>query len=315
MPNPASTSLQPRSTSRTVAVLASLTLLLQLTACSRRSIASDHPPFDANRAFQLLVQQCDFGPRPVGTPAHLKTRDFLLAEMQKYADKTVAQNFTYKGMPLTNIIGVFNPKAKRAILLCGHWDTRPTADQEIDPAKRKLPIPGADDGASETAVLLELAKMFHQKEPPVQVIIVLLDGEDYGNFETNQGVFLGSEYFAQHHQGYNPEFGILLDMIGQKHLRITREVESQLYAPGVNEQLFQLADRMGYSKYFINRLGTEVIDDHVIISKAGIPCIDVIDFNYGPWHTLEDTPDKCSAKSLGIVGNVIAEFVYTLSPH
>src|SRR5207249_1739898 len=122
--------------------------------------------------------------------AHQKTAAFLLAEMTKYADKVITQNFTYKDMPLTNVIGVFNPQASRQVLLCGHWDTRPTADQEIDPAKKKKPILGASDGASEIAVLLELARLFKEQKPGVGVVIVLLDGEDYGNFETDEGVFL-----------------------------------------------------------------------------------------------------------------------------
>lgn len=268
------------------------------------------PVFDGARAFKLLVQQCDFGPRPVGSAAHRKTRNFLLAEMKKYADETVAQDFTYKGMPLTNIIGVFNPGAKRQILLCAHWDTRPIADMEIDEAKRRQPILGANDGASGVAVLLELARLFKAHKPPVSVLIVLLDGEDYGDFKRDEGVFLGSRHFARNHKGYRPEFGILIDMIGDKNLDIYREVHSQRYAPGVNEKVFRIARELGYEKYFIDDLQTEVLDDHIPLNQAGIPTIDLIDFNYGPWHTLDDTPDKCSAESLAIVGHVLLEVVY-----
>jgi glutaminyl-peptide cyclotransferase len=268
------------------------------------------PKFDSKIAFDLLVKQCDFGPRPVGSEAHAKLRDYLIAEMKKYADKTVAQDFTYKGMPLTNVIGVFNPEAKRQVLLCGHWDTRPTADMELDPAKKKKPILGASDGASEIAVLLELARNFKEQKPDVGVIIVLLDGEDYGDFEKNQGVFLGAQYFAKNHEGYHPEYGILIDMVGDKNLDIYREVNSQNYAPGTNNKVFRIARELGFGKNIIDDLKTNVSDDHFALNQAHIPTIDLIDFNYEFWHTLEDTPDKCSAESLGIVGNLLAEVIY-----
>jgi hypothetical protein len=269
------------------------------------------PAFDSEKAYRLLVKQCDFGPRPVGSAAHDKTRAFLLEEMRKYADKTVAQDFTYQGHPLTNIIGVFNPDAKPQILVCAHWDTRPTADQELDEAKRKQPIPGADDGASGVAVLLEMARNFKEQKPQVGVVMILLDGEDYGSFEKDEGVLLGARYFAKHHEGYDPKFGILLDMVGNKNLSIYREPNSEKYAPDTNEKFFRVARELGYGKYIIDQQGAGgITDDHIPLIKAQIPTIDIIDFNYGPWHTLEDTPDKCSAEALGIVGNTLAELVY-----
>ena len=233
-----------------------------------------------------------------------------MEEMKKYADKVTTQEFTYNGMPLTNVIGVFNPSAKRQILLCTHWDTRPRADQEINPAKKRQPILGANDGASGTAVLLEMARLFKERRPTVGVLLVLLDGEDYGDFEADKGVFLGSRYFAKNHTGYDPAFGILLDMVGDKHLDIYCEENSQRYAPGVNEKVFSLARELGFGKYLIDTLQTNIIDDHIPLNKAGIRTIDLIDFNYGPWHTLDDTPDKCSAESLEIVGRVVSELIY-----
>lgn len=272
---------------------------------------AQRPAFEEKKAWAHLVKQCDFGPRPVGSAAHQKTRDYLVAEMKKVAGKVVEQNFTYRGMPLTNVIGVFNPEAKRQILLCGHWDTRPTADQELDPVNQRKPIIGASDGASEIAVLLELGRLFKEQKPNVGVVIVLLDGEDYGNFERDEGVFLGAKYFAKNHQGYNPEFGILLDMVGDKDLDIHRERNSEGFAPAVNNKVFRIARELGYTKNFIDdREYTNVSDDHFALNQAGIPTIDLIDFNYGPWHRLSDTPENCSATSLKVVGEIIAEVVY-----
>lgn len=291
-------------------VLATINAHSEAVTLNPDSATVERPQFDEKKAWAQLIKQCDFGPRPVGSAAHQKTRDYLLAEMKKYADTTVAQDFTYRGMPLTNIIGVFNASSKRQILLCGHWDTRPTADEEIDAANRKKPIIGASDGASEIAILLELARLFKEKAPSVGVVMVFLDGEDYGNFHTDEGVFLGARYFAKNHKGYSPEFGILLDLVGDKDLNIFREANSEQYAPAINNKVFRIANELGYSKYFIDRVETNVSDDHISLNQAGIPTIDLIDFDYGSWHRLSDTPESCSSRSLKIVGDVVAETVY-----
>jgi Zn-dependent M28 family amino/carboxypeptidase len=175
---------------------------------------------------------------------------------------------------------------------------------------QKRPIPGANDGASGTADLIELARVFHQQKPKVGVIFVLLDGEDYGNFEKNEGVFLGSLYFAKHHDGYNPRYGILIDMIGDKDLDINKEANSEKIDPEVNDRVFEIAQELGYQKYFLNSIKFSIGDDHIPLTQGGIPTIDLIDFTYGPWHTLDDTPDKCSPESLAIVGNVLEETIY-----
>ena len=266
--------------------------------------------FDSKRAWNHLLRQCAFGPRPVGTDAHKKTRDYLYTEMKLAADVATIQDFTYRKMQLSNIIGVINPDAKRKVLLCAHWDTRPTADEEVDPVKQRQPIMGANDGASGVAVLLELARVFHAKRPRVGVILVLFDGEDYGDFRKDEGVFLGSKYFAAHHAGYTPEYGILIDMIGDKNLDIYREVNSQNFAPGTNEKVFRIAGEMGYRAKFIDDVKYDLSDDHIPLNRARIPTIDLIDFSYGPWHTLDDTPDKCSKDSLNIIGRTLAEVIY-----
>ncbi len=268
------------------------------------------PAFDGEKAYAILKKQCEFGPRPVGSEAHRKTRDFLMDEMRKYADKTVAQDFLYRGLPLTNIIGVFNPEQKKQVLLCAHWDTRPRADQEIDEAKQNQPILGANDGASGVAILIEIARMFKEQKPNVGVVIVLLDGEDYGSFEKDEGVLLGAKHFAKNHRDYNIEYGILLDMVGDKNLDIYREQNSQRYAPGTNEKFFRAARELGHGKFIIDDVKTNVTDDHIPLNVSGIRTIDIIDFNYAPWHTLDDTPDKCSAESLMRVGDTTAEVVY-----
>ncbi|HSV73626.1 MAG TPA: M28 family peptidase [Chthonomonadales bacterium] len=270
------------------------------------------PAFDGDRAFALLTRQTDFGPRPPGTAAHRRTRDFLVAELSKYADRVFRQDFTYRGIPMFNVVGVFRPEAERRILLCAHWDTRPIADMEVDEAKRRLPILGANDGASGVAVLLELARMFKQQPPDVGVVIALFDGEDFGDFTRMEGVLLGSTHFARNLSeiGRRPAYGILLCMIGDRDLVIQRETHSERHAKRVNDLVFGIARELGYGNVFRDRPMVEIINDHWPLNAAGLPTINLIDFDYAPWHTLDDTPDKCSPRSLRIVGEVVAETVY-----
>ncbi len=269
------------------------------------------PAFDGERAYEYLKAQCAFGPRVPGTDAHRKCRDYLIAELKKSADRVVTQDFAFRQLPMTNVIGLFNEKAKRQVLLCAHWDCRPYADEEIDPVKRRRPVMGANDGASGVAVLLELASMFKAQQPAVGIVIVLFDGEDYGDFRRDWGVFLGSRHFAKRMKSLcSPAYGILLDMIGDRDLRIYREGVSQQRAPRINDLVFGIARELGHSRQFVDRVEYTVSDDHVAINDAGVPCIDLIDFDYASWHTVDDTPDKCSAASLKVVGETVAEVVY-----
>ena len=273
--------------------------------------ATRRPKFDEKKAFDLLVKQCDFGPRPVGSPAHEKTAEFLLEELKKYADKTAAQKFTYRGMPLTNVIGIFNPDAKRKALLCAHWDTRPRADQEVSINRRARPILGANDGASGVAVLLELARLFKEQKPDIGIVMVFFDGEDYGDFDRDEGVFLGSRHFARNVGEYKTDFGILLDMVGEKELNIHREQNSEEFAKPVNDKVFQIAKELGYGKQIVDNIRHNISDDHIPINEiARIPTIDLIDFDYAHWHTLDDTVDKCSPASLKAIGETVAEVIY-----
>ncbi|MDI6827740.1 MAG: M28 family peptidase [Armatimonadota bacterium] len=285
-------------------------IIIAVTGCS----AQNTPPrFDADRAFFYLQKQCDFGPRPVGSPAHEKLKAYLIAELKKCADSVQCQDFVHnrfgKTYKLSNIIANFGKLDSSAILLCAHWDTRPTADQEIELNKRSEPILGANDGASGVAVLLELARLFNERPPPVPIVIVLFDGEDFG--PTSEHMFLGSQYFAKNVKKETFRYGILLDMVGDKELTIYREKSSNKYAKRVVDRVWTAAAKLGYSKVFIDQEKYNIIDDHIPLNKKGIPCIDVIDFDYAYWHTLQDTVDKCSSISLRIVGETIASVVYS----
>jgi len=278
------------------------------------------PSFDGKRAFQYLVAQTDFGPRTPGSAAHTNCLAYLKSEMEKHAYAVNIQNFThpaYKGgtLQLSNIIASFNPEAKTRILLLAHWDSRPRADQDPDPKKRSEPVPGANDGASGVAVLLEIARNLKAQPPACGVDILLDDGEDYGMEGENSNYLLGTKYFAKNlPPGFRPAYGILLDMIGDRQLEIPKERYSLRYAPDIVELVWSTARELG-TFAFSNEIQGEVIDDHLPLNEAGIKTIDLIDFNYPDatnryWHTTQDTPDKCSPESLESVGSVLLHVIY-----
>lgn len=273
---------------------------------------SGTPGFDPKKAFEFLKTQCEYGPRPVGSKAHDDAKAYLIKQLKLYADSVETQDFNHKGFKLSNIIARFGSSAQPSVLLCAHWDTRPTADQELDPSKRTKPIIGANDGASGVAVLLELSRLFKEQRPPVPVTIVLFDGEDFG--PTSADMFLGSRHFAETADKHRLRYGILVDMVGDKELKIPREQYSNERAKWVVDKVWATAKRLGHSKVFENDVGFAVIDDHLPLLAKGIPCIAVIDFDYAYWHTLADATDKCSPESLRVVGETIASVVYSESP-
>ncbi len=309
------------------------------------------PAFDADAAFALLTRQCEFGPRALGSKAHEQTKDYLLAEMKQYADVTIAQTFDYRGMPVTNVIGVFygtgaTSPSKNPVLLLTHWDSRPISDgpysseasktpffhYDASGWNRTTPIMAANDGASGTAVLLQMARMFKKNPPPVGVVILLDDGEDYGDFHANndkgEGIELGSRYFATHFKTDRrlgrPNYGILLDMVGGKDLVLPMEANSMRYAPGTLTKVYQAGQALGYKSTFRGDLTFNVNDDHIALNEAGLRVIDLVPYfgdtapagvtGYIYWHTLQDTVDKCSADSLKIVGETLSEVIYNEIP-
>lgn len=272
--------------------------------------------FDSDHAWKDLTTQVADGYRIPGTASHRKVRDWLVKELSTSAEVVTTQPFSHQfngnATPMWNIIATFSGTGKaprERVLLAAHWDSRPTADKDPDPANRKLPIAGANDGASGVAVLLEIARQL--KLHPIQrdVVIVLFDGEDYG--PGIEEMLLGSQYYAAHLPTEKPTWGILLDMIGDKDLSIYREQYSDQYASTVNDRIFRASRELGYqgsatTSGFIDKPYKYAIeDDHMALNKAGVPMVDLIDFDYADWHTRGDTVDKCSPDSLNIVGRTV----------
>ncbi len=273
--------------------------------------------FDGNAAYNYAKAQFDFGPRVPGSPAAKAAGDWIIRQMRARADTVIVQSFTHttadgKKLPLRNILARFRPELSERVLYVTHWDSRPIAESAATEAERKMPTPGANDGASGVGMLVALADLLKKTKPTVGVDLLFTDGEDYGQFGPPEvDVLIGSKYFAAHppSPGYKPLYGVLWDMIGDKDLRIPYEMFSFQRAPEVVSRVWQAAADMGYGDIFVQESGGEINDDHIPLLNAGMRVIDVIDLSYPPHHTQEDTMDKISARSLSIVGDVAAALV------
>jgi Zn-dependent M28 family amino/carboxypeptidase len=298
-----------------------------VTACGATGdkpafMAKTSNEFNADSAMSYIRQQVAFGPRIPGTPAATKAGDWIVAHLRQTADTVLEQRWTHtlangKTLPMRNIFARFKPAAKDRVLYVTHWDTRPMADSDPIPANRTKPFDGANDGASGVALQLAVADALKKLPSTYGVDLLFVDGEDWGTFTPDVDVLIGSTYFAEHlpSPDYHPLFGVLWDMVGDADLNIYQEVNSAQSAPEVVQKVWGLAKEMGYEKYFIPEAKEPITDDHIPLIKAGLRVIDVIDIDYGPrdangvvttsyHHTLGDTIDHVSAKSMKIVGDV-----------
>ena len=280
-----------------------------------------HPEFNSERAFSFLEQQCAFGPRNPGSPGYYQCQTFLIEQLKATADTVLLQTFRFTN-PLsgeehimTNLIGRYNPQAEKHVLLGAHWDTRPWADRDPDPARRMEPILGANDGASGVAVLLELAQLMQERKPTLGVDLVFFDGEDMGLSGDPRSFARGSLAFARDLPIPRPDEAIIVDMIGDADLSIPVERNSLEQNPGLVRELWGLARELGLTA-FENRAGVAIFDDHIPLwEEAGIPAVDLIDFFYPNrymnfWHTHQDLPRNCSPASLGQVGTLLTYYIY-----
>ncbi len=301
-------------------MLKKITTLL-FVAFSAVGCQSAAPAFNGEAAYDLLLKQCEFGPRNPGSEGYRQCKTWLISQLQRYADTVFTQPFTYRDLKegkehnLENIIARFHPEQRSALLLGAHWDTRPWADWDPYPERRDEPIIGANDGASGVAVLLEIARLLHDNPQNLGITIVLFDGEDLGVSGVNESYANGAQYFAKNLPIRKPHAAIVLDMIGDTELTIPIERNSYRFAPGLVKELWQLADRLNLTA-FESRLGDSIYDDHVPLWEyAGIPAVDLIDFHYPRpgenfWHTHDDVPENCSPASLGQVGTLLVEFIW-----
>lgn len=286
------------------------------------SLAALRTP-DADSLLAFVATQVAFGPRTPGSRGHADTRQWLQERLSAYGvDKVTVQEapvtlFDGSRHTAYNILARTNPEANRRILLVAHYDTRPWADQDT-PEHHDTPIDGANDGASGVAVLLEVARQL-QEHPldSLGVDLLMVDLEDSGDPAggNDESWCLGTQAWVDNLPYDNrnrPLYGILLDMVGGRGATFPREYISQQYARTVNDKVWALANSAGLASRFPNSTGGSVIDDHLFINRAGIPCIDIIESanpitgSFNPtWHTLGDTLDAIDPATLRDVATLV----------
>ncbi len=288
-----------------------MTLSLALLGC-QDEVPLPPKEFDGQAAFGYLKAQVELGPRVPGTEGHRRQAEWLERMLRERGDTVIVQawdHVTSRGdtLPMRNFIARFNPSAPNRILYLAHWDTRPISDGP-NSATTKVPVPGANDGASGVAVLLGVADALKLTPPAVGVDLLFVDGEDYGDFSKQPNdVLIGSRWYTKHQPpGALPKFAVLYDLVADADLQFYQEGNSLTGAPQVVEKVWDVAHRLGYQQHFrSDSAGRHTLtDDHVELQRAGIRAIDVVDFDYPSWHTPEDDLTKVSAASLKIVGDV-----------
>jgi len=254
--------------------------------------------FSGDRAYQHVTAQMAFGPRPPGSDALVRTAAYIRETLQANGWAVSEQAFEHRGVTLRNLLAQRGQGP--ATLLIAHYDTRRRADRDRN--RPNDPVPGANDGASGVAVLLELSRVLQPANRTV--VLAFVDGEDQGQLDGWDWI-VGSRYLAAN-LPLRPEAVVVVDMVGDQEQRFPYEATS---TPALREQLWALAKRLGYGAIFVPQVGIPLIDDHTPFLQAGIPAVDIIDFDYPYWHTTGDTADKVSPASLERVGKVLAAWL------
>lgn len=290
------------------------------------------PDFNADSAYYFVKKQLSYGPRVPGSEAHAQCATWLANKLETYADRVIVQDFKTRVYNKEifggqNIIASFKPGRQARIFLAAHWDSRPYADHDPDPSKHTTPIDGANDGASGTGILIEIARLLNKTQPEIGVDIVLFDLEDYGppqDTQTDQSTEtwgLGSQYWSAnpHVPGYSARYGILLDMVGASDAVFPMEGFSMYYAPDITKKVWNIGVEIGYGDYFVFDQGAYITDDHYFVNRiAQIPTINIIHLDpastngtfYDHWHTVNDNLEQIDPVTLDVVGSTVLEVIF-----
>jgi len=278
-------------------ILCTFTIIILIPSLTNRPFENSRD-FDGDRALRDVMIQVSFGPRIPGSQAHQKTINWIKDQVNRNGWKVDIQKTEISGHPVQNIVAVRNGIGPW-IIIGTHYDTRQIADHDPDPAKRNQPVPGANDGASGVALLLELSRKIPSNLSK-KIELVFFDAEDQGDINGSDWI-LGSRAFVNQLEG-KPNAVIIVDMIGDASLNIYRERNSD---PNLTDQIWSTARRLNFTSQFLNEIRYQLLDDHIPFVEKGIPSLDIIDFDYPYWHTTEDTLDKVSSQSLIIVGKTL----------
>jgi glutaminyl-peptide cyclotransferase len=297
------TTFQIQYIKRTPAILQTL-LLLAITAgiasCANQTPTSELLGFNSERAFSDLEYQVRLGPRVVGSKPHEQFRNWLIESLIDSGWDTHEQALNYEGQDIFNIIARKEHNDNYPWIIIGtHYDSRVVSDRDPIFSSRATPVPGANDGASGVAILLELARTLPE-DLHANIWLVFFDAEDNGSLPGGEWI-LGSRAFVESLEE-NPDAAVIVDMVGDKDLNIYIEKNSDIT---LANEIWEKAESLGYADKFINFPNHRLIDDHLPFMQAGIPAVDIIDFDYPYWHTTADTTDKVSSQSLKIVGEVV----------
>lgn len=288
--------------------------------------------FSGDSAYRLIEKQLDFGFRIPGSKEHENCSAWLQQLLSERTDTIIVQTgevrvFNGTILPIRNILGRLNVEAKNRVMFLAHYDSRPWADSETDISKAMQPIPGANDGGSGTAVVLELARILNINGYRGGVDFLLVDAEDYGipehladgTTDTESTWCLGTQYWVENFLPFlenPPQKAVLLDMVGGKGAQFNPELISKLNAPGLVNGIWNTAQEAGYGDYFVEKDGNGITDDHLFLIRAGIPSIDIIE-NDNPdtgsfnsrWHTIDDNMDGIDRQTLEAVGRTLQKWI------
>ncbi len=282
------------------------------------ALAPDEPGvFDGERAMQDVEYQVSLGPRLPGEAAHAAAVSWMVAELREAGWETEVQESVFQEHSIRNVVAR-RGEGRPWVVLGAHYDSRMHADQDDQPENREMPVPGANDGASGVAVLLELARVLPEDLEASswagEVWLVFFDAEDNGNIEGWDWI-LGSQAFVngllEQPEPNLPDMAVIVDMIGDADLNIYKERNSDA---ALTDEIWAQAAALGYSEQFIPSHKYNILDDHLPFIRAGVPAVDIIDFDYPYWHTLEDTPDKVAPASLEAVGQTLLAWLLESGP-
>jgi glutaminyl-peptide cyclotransferase len=256
--------------------------------------------FNGQQAYQHALAQCAIGPRSAGTAGDRQTADYIAAQLKQLNWQVSTQAFDFRGTPIKNVIG---ERGQGPLVILGaHFDTRKFASS--DPQDQTAPVPGGNDGASGVAVLLELARVWSQRDPGYTIQLAFFDAEDNGEID-GWPWSVGASHMANALTD-KPEFVLVVDMIGDADQQIYMERNSD---PALQQAIWKVAAELGYQQQFVTQYKWAVTDDHTPFLQRGFRAVDLIDFDYSYWHTTQDTCDKVSPESLARVGTVLDHFL------
>ncbi len=286
--------------------LATFLILIILSITSCNPVKTDVLKFNSEKAYEIIEQQVSFGPRFPGSAGHKDTIKFIESTLRNNGWDVKTQQIDYMGFPVINIIGKIG-EGSPWIILGAHYDTRQFADQDLDLFKREKPVIGANDGGSGVGILLELSRVLSNVTDKT-IWLVFFDQEDNGGIN-NRDWIMGSRAFVDSLVSY-PDNVVILDMVADSDLNLFYERNSDV---DLMKNIWGISNTLGYSDYFIPEYRYSMLDDHTPFVQAGIPAIDIIDFDYIYWHTTKDTIDKISKKSLEIVGTTIQQWISSIN--